>query len=101
MCMCMINNENILQNVQQYIEETVRRIIKEESLEDYYNRKAQEIWNSEAFKKSQRAHMYEPDENYIKNRSKNMAKKLKTDNGDEMPEAEWRSLHTTSEHLEK
>lgn len=35
--------------------------------------------------------------NYLKDRSQNIGKKLTMSNGKEMPLAQWKALHTTSE----
>lgn len=76
--------------------------LKENNIDDIFRKRFEEYFNSNAFKKSVRAHLLEPDENYIKNRSNNLGNKLWMDSyNEEMPEAEWRALHNTSENFNK
>ena len=60
-------------------------------------------WNSKEFKQDYALHLADAETkrdkmgNYLKDRSQNIGKKLTMSNGKEMPLAQWRALHTTSE----
>ena len=60
-------------------------------------------WNSEEFKQDYALHLADAEtkrdkmSDYLRDRSQNISKKLTMDNGKEMPLAQWKALHSTSE----